>query len=524
MSSFRLPPAQSYVNQMLKGDYITNNLVSSSYLHSQANEEEARQGNYLKYREYYDGDHDTLLTARLKEFLNVKGEDDEFNFNLCPIVVDALAERLKVTGFKTGDTVEDPQGETLWDYWDGNDMDGQQGIVHTAAVRDGDTYVMVGWDNEKTQPKITHELACTGGEGVKVQYDPEDKSKIASASKRWVISGKRRRLNLYFEDHIEKYISNEGDFEGNYRPYLDPPIPGQASGEELPGELGPCGWYWWTDTGTQSGKPLGVPVVHFKNKDQGYCVGQSDLKDVIPLQNALNKTVIDMLASTDVSAFRLLWATGVNKDDVFKVFPGAVLKASDPNTRIGSIEGENPVSLIAVKDAFVTAIAQVTRTPISYFQTSGQRPAEGTLKQEESGLVAKALKCQTDFGNSWEKVMQMARRLANVYGGAGLDEDASIDCQWKEPQTRDELQHLQTLEAKQRLGIPQEQIWAEMGYNAKEIARFHKIKLRNQAMFTRNSGGDTDGNQPGPGQGGQPGQPEPDEDEERPGKPEERAA
>jgi len=48
---------------------------------------------------------------------------------------------------------------------------------------------------------------------------------------------------------------------------------------------------------------LGVPVVHFRNNDQGYDYGASELSSVIPLQNALNKTIIDLLASADTSAF-----------------------------------------------------------------------------------------------------------------------------------------------------------------------------------------------------------------------------
>jgi hypothetical protein len=488
MPSMKLPTGQSAINSILDATYIPNYTVSASYLHHLTNDETARQNNYIKYREYYDGDHDTLLNERLKKFLSVKGDEEEFNFNLCPIVVDALAERLKVTGFDTGDS---DQGQTMWEWWDANNMDGKQGIVHMSAVRDGDHYTLVEWDNDNKRPKLSNELACTGGEGVKVHYSQENKGEIDYASKRWIAktgdgAGKFRRMNLYFDDHVEKYQSSEGEYEGNWRPYIDPPMPGAAVGTEQPGELGACGWYWWTDTGEQSGKPLGVPIVHFKNKDQGYDWGQSELKDIIPQQNALNKSVIDLLASSDVAAFRILVGRG-DKWNALSIYPGVIANSEKPPSEadLTAIEGEDPAKLIAVVDKFTMTIAQVSRTPISYFQTSKERPAEGTLQQEESGLVAKAEKCQTDFGNSWERMMVIARRLANAFGNAKMDEEQSIDVQWKEAQTRNELQHLQVLLLKQQLGVPHKQIWREMGYNDKQIAEFEKLKLKAAALAVR---------------------------------------
>src|SRR4030065_2969397 len=92
MLSMKLPTGSSAINSILDATYIPNYTVSSSYLHHLSNDETARQNAYIKYREYYDGDHDTLLNERLKKFLSVKGSDEDFNFNLCPIVVDAFSE------------------------------------------------------------------------------------------------------------------------------------------------------------------------------------------------------------------------------------------------------------------------------------------------------------------------------------------------------------------------------------------------------------------------------------------------
>jgi hypothetical protein len=468
------------VREIMNGDFISNNLIRSSYQHHLANAEEAQQANYTEYREYYDGIHSAQLTARLKAFLQLQN-DKEFSLNLCRIVVDALAELLKVTGFEAGDT----QGDLFWQWWDDNDMDGEQGRVHLAAIRDGDTYVLVEWDNIENRPSFTHELACAGGEGVKVHYSPENRKKVEFASKRWKVGtdGKQRRLNLYFDNHIEKYIGSDSELEGNWRPYLDGT---EAKGVTPMGVYGACGWHWWTDDRTADGRPLGVPVVHFKNKDQGYNRGESELSDAIAVQNALNKAFIDLLASNDAAALRILVGIGGGWGGL-QIFPGVLATNDNPDASLTAIEGEDPNKQISVVDNIKATMGQVTRTPISYFQISGHRPAADTLKQEESGLIGKAEKCQVDFGNRWEQVFKIARRLHNAFAVSApkLDETQRVECQWKDPQKRNEKELLETLEAKARLGVPQEQIWQEMGYNAGQIIEFKRLKLQAQALAIR---------------------------------------
>ena len=94
---------------------MPDNPIRVSFLEWQKKGDETRQSNYRAFREYYDGLHDTQLTARQRRFLELK-TDREFNVNYCPIVVNSLAERLNVTGFDAGDT----QSEILWQWWQQN--------------------------------------------------------------------------------------------------------------------------------------------------------------------------------------------------------------------------------------------------------------------------------------------------------------------------------------------------------------------------------------------------------------------
>lgn len=417
-------------------------------------------------REYHEGVHSTQLTERQRQYLQLR-TGQEFNDNYCPVVVDALAERLTVTGFTVTaatDAAVDLVQAKLSEWMKQSNFDELQNDVHTGTIRDGDGYILVEWDNERLMPAFSYEMAANGECGVDMFYDARRLPRFGS--KLWEDDG-IERLNLYYPDRIEKYIKAEG------------------------------GWRPHTDEGGAWPEPWAagiVPVVHFKNKANGYRFGQSELVDVIPLQNALNKAVIDLVASADTTAFRLYWMTGGDPSGV-SVVPGSWIYSENEAAKIGHIPGEDLSKLIDYKDAFATEVARVSRTPVSLFQMSGQVAAEGTLKQQESGLVSRAVNRQVTFGNAWERAMQTAIRLWNVYGpDPKLPEDAAIEAQWKDPETRNGLDYLSELEKKRGLGVPYEVIWSEAGYTNDEISAMrdseeYKLLRIRQLFEAANAGG-----------------------------------
>lgn len=430
-----------------------NNDVKLSFLQWLVTEDQDRQDKIRQYREYYDGAHDTQLTERQRAYLELK-VGQEFNGNYCPIPVDALAEKLTITGVDAGN-----QSPVLWDWMTANKIDGIQGIVHTAALRDGDSYVMVSWNEEENRPQITFEPACCDGAGVKVHYSEENRNEVAFASRRWRASqgtdaGRLRRLNLYYPDRIEKYVSDTQG-EGDWRLF-------EAVSD-------------WT---ARDGSPLGVTAIHFKNKEQGYTHGDSELSDVIPLQNGFNKSLIDLFAAADSTAFRVLTMIGDNPSGI-RVAPGSFIYSTRPDASIGHIPGEDLSPLIELKDSVAMEIARITRTPLSYFQITGQVAGSQTIEAQEKPLNNKAEKRQVYFGNSWENVLRMCRRLHNTFGsGPLLDETQPIEMIWKPTKTRFTKDDLDIFETKRRLGVPEETIWSEMGYTAAQIEQFQEARQR----------------------------------------------
>jgi len=129
-------------------------------------------------------------------------------------------------------------------------------------------------------------------------------------------------------------------------------------------------------------------------------------------------------------------------------------------------------------------IARVSRTPVSYFQMSRQLAGEGTLQQQESGLVSRAKDRQRTFGNAWEDAMSMCRKLWNVYSnnGKNLDEETLIESVWSDPETRNDKAFLEEMKLKKDLGVPYHVLWGEMGYSAEDIEEM-KSSVEYQAMI-----------------------------------------
>jgi hypothetical protein len=114
-------------------------------------------------------------------------------------------------------------------------------------------------------------------------------------------------------------------------------------------------------------------------------------------------------------------------------------------------------------------MAQVTRTPISYFQHSRQMPSGASQKQNELPLLAKIKDRHIPFGNAWENVLRIGRRLHNTFGPGGLDETLEISTEWADPQMRNDKEEAETAKLHRELGVPEPVLWARLGYSGEEI-------------------------------------------------------
>lgn len=476
------------------------NPAELAYLSYLASEEETRQKNVVLAREYYDGEQHTELTERQKEFLgHVDG--GRFSVNYCRSIVSAVVERLYVAGFESSTSKE--LSDWAWKTWQANRMDAHQTEVHEAGVRDGETFVFVSWDDEKKlntfslHPRYTDPQVGGTGFGCKIHYEQEDDPTTPAlyATKRWVETLKedgggrrtRQRMNVYYPDKIEKYVMG-GSGEATWVEYREEGEP------------------WPVPRTTKSRQPIGIPIVPFFNPNR-----RTEIWDAIPIQDAINKVALDLIAAADATGFPIRFTHGFyfttdgnepasDGSNYVKLTPGANIYVPEEGS-ITDSEIPDLKPLLEDLDNWVIRLGQVTDTPLSRFQFTKQIAAEGTLKQQEAPLLAKIQMRQTRFGNAWEDCFKVAARLANTYGGKALDEEALLSTVWEPAEIRDEKEHIETIALKvEKLRITQEQAWQEAGYDQETIREMMKspeyqARLQMQASAARmfDSDGEADG-------------------------------
>ncbi len=416
----------------------------------------AKEAQYKRAANYYLGDH--RLVYATDKFRNAFG--DLFYAvadNLCQLVIDAMADRLQVVGFGA-EKGEKRLPEEAWKIWQANRMDDRAGQVHREALRAGDGYVLV-WPDPAGQPVIWPQLATC----VTVKYDDERPEKLLWAAKVWR-KDKNVRVNLYYADRIEKYIT---------RSCVDAPSKADAFEHfEMPGEPWPVPNRWDV-----------VPIFHFANNAWIGSFGQSELASVAPLQDALNTALSDLLVSMEFAAFQQRWATGIEAEideitgkakEPFKAGIDRLWTTGNDQARFGQFEVANLEGFLKVQESLRIEIARIVGLPPHYVAAgSGANMSGEALKTAESRFVKKIKARQGAFGNSWENAMKLALQIA----GTGSKGDR-LTTMWEPAAPISETELLNNLLVKQQLGASEPQVLSEAGYGEADIARMLDEKAK----------------------------------------------
>ncbi|MCO5182194.1 MAG: phage portal protein [Candidatus Promineofilum sp.] len=446
-----------------------------------ADEELARQRAIVRARRYYEGAQDSFLSPRLRKFLNVK-MGDQFNLNICRLVIESVAERLIFRGMMSDEpseaTAEGKEPERPVASWServfaANNLGVLSADVHEMALRDGEAFLIIDWDQAGRRPRMIPHPAYTSpdlgdgeergdGFGCKAHYPDGDTSQpLLYVSKRWTeYLGKgeaRQRMTLYYPDRIEKY-ELVGEAPKQFRDAGDETWP-------LP-SVGRCN------------------VVHFRNTNDL----RPEHTDALPVQNAINKVMADLLGAADSTAFQIFIALGwiPTSDGRPVASDGSNIPHIEPAMMLGTeksrqdadfkaIEGGNLDPLLKLLTTLLSGVAVVSSTPESRLSFTRQIAAEGTLKEQNEGLFAKVRKRQDLFDPAWSEAFEVARLLQNEYGAGEIDADVTLTASWEPIQARDTQDERDEWRAKKELGVPLEQLWSEMGYSTSDIERMKRM-------------------------------------------------
>lgn len=411
---------------------------------------------YARLERYYNGVHE--LSFATEKFQNAFGSQfREFAMNLCPAVCDAVKDKLKITGFAVD---EGPPNTAIHAarIWSANGMDLRSGEVHKEALKNGDAYVIV-WPGNDGRAMIHP----NGAASIAVTYDEESPGRLKQAAKFWRTAEKHTRLNLYFPDRIEKYVTAKAG-EGILREASEfvPALVGSAATGQA--ELA----FAARSEPHVVQNPFGVvPVFHFANNADTGMPGRSELEAAIPIQDGLNKSVLDMLVAMEFSAFRQRWVAGIEVDidadgkaiPPFKSAVDRLWVAPDANSKFGDFKEAELDQFLKVKDSFRIDIASVTGTPLHYLMPHMRgQPSGETLKRSETRFIAKVRDRQASFGQVWADLMEFALKIEGQSG------DLRIRSRWEDPSPMSERERLENILLKRRIGLSAEKAMDEAGY------------------------------------------------------------
>lgn len=375
--------------------------------------------------------------------------------NIPRLAVTALAERLRITGF-----LGDPG---LWADWVRNDLDQTSGVAHREALLLGDGYVIV-WADQFGRPKVTVESAKQVG----VLTDPGTRQ-IVAALKRW--EDKTRKTTeavLYLPDRIVRLRANQ---VGATTPQ------GFATLEEL-------------------ANPLGVvPVVNLRNTDRILGdVGCSEIDDLKPLVDALNKSLADMMVTSEYVGRPRRWATGIElteepvldaegneTGETVEVNPipeghRAMISENDA-AKFGQLAAADLAGYEASVRVILGQIMAVSTLPAHYVGVFTDNPASAdALRAAEASLTARAEARQAAFGRAWE---QVAKLMIAVRDGRDPQLIDDIRVLWADAATRSVAQEADATVKLYAAGLlPATYALGKLGYSADEITEIRSARTQ----------------------------------------------
>lgn len=368
--------------------------------------------------------------------------------NVPSLAVSSLVERLRISGFS------DPRA---WDLFVGSQLDQTAPDAMADALTYGTGYVLVWSKDGRPVATVESPFECS------VIRDPADRSVVAGL----------KRYESKRDTHCYVYLP--GEVQHWVAPRTGPALSG------------------YTRVGTVE-HDLGVPLVPIDN-------GHSEITDLIPLVDALNKLLLDMMTASEAAGKPRRWISGlelieqprvdVDGNPVLDGDGQPVIDVMSPIADINTIQtmvsentetkfGQLPASdLSGFRDGvsvIISMLASQSCLPGHYLNplANSQVPSADGLRASEAALTARAELRQLSFSRPFETVGKL---LIAVDTGRTHPDDIPLRVQWADAATRSVAQETDAVVKLVQAGIlPTSYALAKLGYSDDEIARIRAAK------------------------------------------------
>lgn len=409
---------------------------------------------------YFEGDHNLKhLTTKWDEAFGATM--GQMVSNWCPLVVEAAAERIEVQGFRFGrrgasGSVE-ASDDAAWDIWQENCLDGRSDMLHEDAVKLGAMFWLV------EPPAVAGDAPLVTIEHpsqVFVLVDPGNPRRRLAAVKRWWQEDGYVRANVYLPDRVAKFVSAEKAKAGLAQRY-------EVMGAAEPNRLGV------------------VPIVPVLNEPSAIYGGRSALRNVVALQDAMNKILADAMISSEYMAYpqRVLLGADVPKDpETGKPLAGFELVSSqsrlwafaNQDAKVAEFSPADLGNYTRLREHIIADLMAQQRLP-SYYVAGGQivNVSEGALKVLDAGLVKRVRRAHRSMGEAHEEMMRLAfLSMGDSQRGSAMD----LATVWANPEIRSESELADAVVKYQAVGVPSEFLWEILGFSPQQIGRMQTMR------------------------------------------------
>jgi len=441
---------------------ITREAVLRSELKALTEEQVAMD----KYRSYFDGEQPLVYSTDL--FHEVFGDAFEgFKDNWMKVIINACNSRIRLMNFHFENDEGSELAKQIWDVLRLNEIDVQQRDLHEGTMVESRGFIIV-WPD----PDLGAIVDWQPGQLCRVFYDPDRRTQALWAVKRWLTDHGDIYVTFYTPDFVYKFRDTSAGKQRSDKSHSS-----SSALKEIPD----VGWFGNLEEREISGEewplpnPFGrVPLVEFNNTSY-----KSDLEDAIPQQDALNKTLLDMMVTGEFQAFkqRLIetmsaepeggWRAGAG--EVWAMRPSFDADGKHIPTQIHTFETSDPSTYMRPIEMWLQHMALTSSTPVRYFMQSdrggrGDSPSGDSLLVDDKPLNDKVEEKQLRWGNRW---MEVARLIA-----AALEEEDPYtlvgDAVWQDPRHDFILSKLKEGQAMIEIGIPIEFVVTKIGLTPDE--------------------------------------------------------
>jgi len=370
-------------------------------------------------RDYYDGDQDIKYAT--EEFQKAFGDlFGDLKANWCDVAISATEERLEMDRIvfrsEEGAEMDEESTAAVQKVLRANDIDTLENELYSSAMVEKRSAVIV-WPGEEDDDQDVL-VTPNRGQVVKVVYEDDNPQRPMLAIKKWRTEVGEVFLTLYTPDFVYKYKvpKNFADLSDDITNQSTYELSGWQ--RRKPNETGDSEW--------PLPNPFSrIPIVEFHARKN-----RSELKSLLPIQDAVNKVLINMLVAADYASHSqtFIISTAAAPDGGWKRRPGEIwqvppevdLDGKALPTAVGSLPSEDPSNFISIIEHLLAEFSNLSATPGYYIFNSnsqsgrGDAPSGDSLKISETTLIKKIEKYQQRYDLPWVRVGLLILEALNI--------------------------------------------------------------------------------------------------------------